>query len=223
MEQLRSSRINKELRLKRIARAREISSMLTEYRAASEYPPQLPSIGDIYTLPGVQNTVLDGTDEEFAALKSDIVSRLPQLTIQCFEERRTTLMELLPEKLRTRDGLFLAPTSFSCNLCQAHGMGARETIYHSCGCYSWGPDPQMNLYGKEIPWSKALEQILYYCPAVELKRDIVLAVGEDPATITDAGMDLGNHRFLTYPQSGTLSVLSWRGLVSDADLLRCYD
>ena len=95
MERLRSHRISNESHLKRMARAHDISSVLAEYRNALESPRSLPSAGDIHTLPGVRDILLDGTDEEFAALKSDIVSRLPQLTAQCYEERRTTLMELL--------------------------------------------------------------------------------------------------------------------------------
>jgi hypothetical protein len=67
--------------------------MLVAYRDASECPCPLPSAGDIHTLPGVRDTLLDGTDEEFAALKSDIVSRLPQLTAQCYEDRRTALID----------------------------------------------------------------------------------------------------------------------------------
>ena len=77
MEQLRSERISRELHLKQIARAHEIASMFAEYRGASECPSPLPTAGDIHTLPGVRGTLLDGTDEEFAALESYIVSRLP--------------------------------------------------------------------------------------------------------------------------------------------------
>jgi len=56
--------------------------------------------------------MLSGTDEEFATLESDIVFRLPQLTTQCYEEHRTTLMGLPPEGLQTREILFsLKPPS----------------------------------------------------------------------------------------------------------------
>ena len=74
---------------------------------------------------------------------------------------------------------------------------------------------------EENPWSKTLKGLSYCSSDAGLKEKIVLAVGEDPATITDAGMDLGGHRFLAYSQSGgssgSLNVLSWRGLVSKVD------
>jgi len=201
--------------------------MLAGYRGASEFPLPLPSAGDIHVLPSVRDTLLDGTDEEFAALKSDTVSRLPQLTNQYYEERRTALMELLPEGSRTRDALFLAQTSFICKLCNTRGMGAQEAMRHICGCFSWGPAPQMSLGLEEHPWSKILKGLSYCGPDVGLKKEIILAVGEDPATITNAGMDLGNHRFLAYLRcigdGAAFHVLSWRGLVSDVDLLRWYD
>lgn len=227
MERLRSHRISNESYLKRMARAHDISSVLAEYRNALESPRSLPSAGDIHTLPGVRDILLDGTDEEFAALKSDIVSRLPQLTAQCYEERRTTLMELLPERLRTRDALFLASTSFYCEPCSTRELNAREAIHHTCGYYNWGPDTRTLLSVEENPWSKTLKGLSYCSSDAGSKEKIVLAVGEDPATITDAGMDLGGHRFLAYSQSGgssgSLNVLSWRGLVSKVDQSRCYD
>lgn len=200
--------------------------MLAEYRGASGSSCPLPSAGDIRALPGVRDTLLDGTDEEFAAIISDTASRLPQLTVQCYEERRTTLMELLPEGLQTRDALFLASFSFSCGLCDNRGMGAREAIHHTCG-FTWEPDTSVALDPKENSWSKTLGGLSYRDPDFELRKKIILAAGEDPATVTDAGMDLGNHRFLTYSQSGgstcALNILSWRGLVSRVDLLRSCD
>jgi len=55
------------------------------------------------------------------------------------------------------------------------------------------------------------------CDPDARSEEIVLAVGGGPATITDADMDLVNHRFLVYSQLGgkgdTFGVLSWRGLV----------
>jgi hypothetical protein len=227
MEQLRSERISKELYLKQIARAREITIMLAEYRGASECPCPLPTAGDIHTLPGVRDTLLDGTDEEFAALKSDIVSRLPQLTAQCYEDRRVTLTELLPEEQRGRDALFLAPTSFHCGRCHCDSLGTREAIHHACGNYMWGPDFRMLLHAGENPWSQTLKGLSFCNLDVRLKEKIVQAVGEDPATITEAGMDLGNHRFLTYSRSGMggggLNIFGWRGLVSNVNLLWCYN
>lgn len=224
MEQLRSRRVSTELHLKRTARGREITDILDEYRGASESPRPLPLAGDIHDLPGVRDTLMDGTDEEFATLKSDIVSRLPQLTAQCYEERRTTLMEFLPERLRTRDALFLASTSFSCKSCDRSSLSAREAIHHGCGYRTWGPDPRMSLGAKENPWSKTLLGLSYCSPDVKLREEIVLAVDEDPVTITDAGMDLGNHRFLVYSPFGNgLSILSWRHLVSKVDLFHRYD
>ena len=154
MEQLRSERISKELYLKQMARAHEITSMLAEYRSASECPSPVPSAGDIHTLPCVRGTLLDGTEGEFAALKSDIVSRLLQLTAQCYEDCRTTLIELLPEKQRGRDVLFLAPTSLHCGRCRCNGLGIRETIHHACGRFMWGPDLRMLLRARENPWSQ---------------------------------------------------------------------
>ena len=205
-----------------MARARDIDDMLAEYRGASESPRPLPSSGDVHTLPGVRDTLLDGTDEEFAALLSDTASRLPQLSAQCYEERRTTLMELLPEGLQTRDALFLALTSFLCGRCHTSGLGVREAIHHAC-CGYWEPDTQISLNTKESPWSQTLKQLSYCSLDSELRRKIILAVGEDPATITDAGMDFGNHRFLECSRLGTgtvLYILSWRGLVSKTGLLR---
>jgi hypothetical protein len=205
-----------------MARARQITSMLVAYRDASECPCPLPSAGDIHTLPGVRDTLLDGTDEEFATLKLDIVSRLPQLTAQCYEDRRTALIGLLPERLQGRDALFLALTSFLCEQCGTRGLGAREAIHHTCGSYTWGLDSFMSLDTKENPWSKTLKGLSYYGLDVGMKEKVVLAVGEDPATITDTGMDLGNHRFFTYhfdASGGDLKILSWRGLVSSLDPL----
>ena len=221
MEQLRSDRISREWNLKRTTRAREVTSMLTAYRNDSACP--VPSAGDIYALRSVRATLLDGTDEEFATLKSDIVSRLPQLTAHCYERRRTTLIQLLPENLRERDALFLALTSFSCGQCRTRGLGAREAIHHTCGRYTWGPDFHMSLDTKENPWSKTLKGLSYCSLDAGLREKVVVAVGEDPATITDTGMDLGNHRFLTYSRFirgfDNSNILSWRGLVSNVDLL----
>lgn len=226
MGRLRSDRILRELQSKRIARGKEIDSMLAEYRGASGSSCPLPSAGDIRALPDVRDTLLDGTDEEFAAIISDTKSRLPQLTAQCYEERRTTLMQLLPEGLQTRDTLFLAPISFLCGLCETSGMDAREAIHHSCDS-RWEPYAHMVLDSKEKPWSKILRELSYRDLDFELRKRIVLAAGEDPATVTGAGMDLGNHRFLTYSQSngstGALNILSWRGLVSRIDLPRPCD
>ena len=155
MEQLRSERTSRELHSKRRPR-HAITIMLVEYRGASGCPSPLPTAGDIHTLPGVRGTLLDGTDKEFAALKSDTVSRIPQLTAQYYEDRRTTLIELLPEKQRERDTPFLAPTSFQYGRCHCDGLGIREAIHHVCGRYMWGPDFRMLLHTGENPWSQIL-------------------------------------------------------------------
>ena len=200
--------------------------MLAEYRGASQCPCPLPSTGDITTLPGVRDTFLDGTDEEFAALISDTTSRLPQLTAQCYEERRTTLMELLPEGLQTRDALFLALISFFCRRCNARSLGAREAMHHTCAGSYWESGTQMSPSAGEIPWSKTLENLSYCSLDSESRKKVILAAGEDPTTVTDVGMDFGNHRFLecSGPGGSThLSILSWRGLVSSIGLFRPFD
>ena len=109
------------------------------------------------TVDEVFRTLLDGTDEDFAALKSGIVSRLPQLTAQCYEDRRTTPIELFPEKQRGRDALFLAPTSFHCGRCHCDGLGIRGAIHYACGSYMWRPDFRMLLHAGENPWSQTLK------------------------------------------------------------------
>ena len=51
---------------------------------------------------------------------------------------------------------------------------------------------------EENPWSQTLKELSFCSMYVRLKEKIVRAVGEDPATITEGGMDLGIHHFLTY-------------------------
>ena len=93
----------------------------------------------------------------------------------------------------------------------------------TCG----GPDLRMLLHAGENPWSQTPKGLSFCSRDARLKEMIVLAVGEDPATVTEAGMDLGNHRFLTYSRSviggDDLNIFGWRGLVSNVDLLWCYN
>jgi len=118
-----------------------------------------------------------------------------------------------------------APVSF-CGLCDSRGLGSREVIHNTCG-FSLEPDTDMVLDPKEKPRSKILIELSNRDPDFESRKKVVLVTGEDPATVTDAGMDLGNHRLLTHSQFsgsiGALNIFSWRGLVSGVDLLRPCD
>ena len=75
------------------------------------------------------------------------------------------------------------------------------------------------MFRRENPWSQILKGLSFCSLDVRLKEKIVRAVGEDPATITEGGMNLGIHHFLTYSQSvmggDGLNIFGRRGLVSN--------
>ena len=155
---------------------------------------------DIYWIPEIRVIITNGSAEEFEGLKSGLVGRLQTLVAGLKESRSTALLSLLPYENPSMEELSLATTWFKCEHCQCPPLRPKVAIAHGCFMqpYSGASESDreyMNFVGRT--WALGAG-ISFYEKKAEFARELVLAAGGDPETMTHEDMDIYQCMFVHY-------------------------
>jgi len=197
------------------SRVKELAEIIELKQRQGEPSDFHPLKEDICWIPEIRTTIAEGSAEEFEALKAGLADRLPSLTAEFKESRLATLLPLLPYENPSVEKLSLATTWFQCEHSWCPVLRYSGVLVHSCfkRLYSEAPDSDryyMDLVGR--PW--ALSQgTSFYEKKAERARELILAVGGDPETMTHEEMDNQGHRFVRRHEL-TVSFESFYSMVS---------
>jgi hypothetical protein len=149
-------------------------------------------------MPDVRATITEGSVEEFEALKTGLVDRLPLLSAEFKETRSTALLPLLPYESPSVEKLSLATTWFQCEHSWCPTLSHSSALVHNCfkRLYSEASESDryyMDLVGR--PWALC-RGTSFSEKKAELAREMILAVGGDPETMTHEEMGDQGHRFV---------------------------
>lgn len=201
----------------------KIGKIVESFRLSLPHPHDFsPSQADICWLPEVKKAIVDGTDKEFQDCKSDIRSRIPELSATWLEERRKFFLELLPQESPSLEHLSLATTLFDCTKCRKFGMHIEDALSHRCRLYfgaeytaKFSNITGANTFHHDVgaPWNSGVAEYRYSAELSAIAREIVLECGENPDTITTQEMNKKHHRFVRF-EGEAINVLSWLQAVS---------
>ena len=198
MSDKKTQRIQRETRDMVSTRAREIAELIESKQRLGEPSDFYPLKEDICWIPEVRTTITEGSVKEFDALKIELADRLPLMIAEFKEARLAALLPLLPYENPSVEKLSLATTWFQCerNWCQA--LRHSGALVHSCFKRPYSDASESDRYYMDLvgrPW--ALSQgTLFFEKKAERARELILAVGGDPETMTHEEMDEQGHRFI---------------------------
>ena len=195
-------------------RARELAEIIEAKQRQGEPSDFYPSKEDICWVKDIRTTITEGSAEEFEALKAGLPDRLLLLIAEFKEARSTALLPLLPYENRSMDKLSLATTWFQCerNWCQAFRYSG--ALVHGCFKRTYANASESDRYYMDLvgrPWALC-QGTLFYEKKAERARELILAVGGDPETMTHEEMDSQGHRFVRRHEV-TISFESFYSLV----------
>ena len=186
---------------------------------------------DIWKLPDIRKTIIDGTDEELEACAEEVTSRIPKLTSQILEERTAKISALLPFTNRPDNGFSLATAWVKCGSCRASAMHATDALNHYCPSSRRYPsgkpigETTVETYVMGRAWCGKSAKLNFSKVSSRIARDLILSCGEDPENITWAEINTKLHRFVLVDNYGYSSPIvgSWRYTVRSAGFLgvRC--
>jgi hypothetical protein len=198
MSDKKTQRIQRETRDMISTRARELAEIIESKRRQGEPRDFYPLKEDICWIPDIRTTITEGSAEEFEALKAGLTDRLPSLTAEFKEARSAALLLLLPYEDPSVEKLSLATTWFQCEHSWCPALRHSGTLDHSCFKQPSSGATESDRYYMELvgrPWALSKGTVFYEKKA-ERARELVLAVGGDPETMTHEEMDNQGHRFI---------------------------
>ena len=153
---------------------------------------------DICWVPDVRTIITEGSAEEFEELKVGLSDRLPALAAEFKEARLAALLPLLPYEDPSMEKLSLATTWFKCEQSWCPALRHSGALVHNCFRRPYAEASEsdrfyMDLVGR--PWALGLGTSFYEKKA-EFARELILAVGGDPETMTHEEVDTQGHRFI---------------------------
>lgn len=194
----KTQRIQRETRDMISTRARELAEIIESNHRKGEPSDFYPLKEDICWISDVRTTITEGSAEEFEALKAGLADRLPLLTAEFKEARSAALLPLLPYENPTAEKLSLATTWFQCERNWCSALRQSGALVHPCFKRPYNNASESDRYYMDLvgrPW--ALPQgTLFYEKKAERARELILAVGGDPETLTHEEMDNQGHRFV---------------------------
>ena len=196
MRDKRTERIQRETRDMISTRAGEIAEIVELNQRRGEPGDFHPLKEDICWLPDVRITITEGSAEEFEALKAGLPDRLPFLTMEFKEARSAALVSLLPYDNSSMEKLSLATTWFRCEHSWCPALPYSGALVHSCFRQHHSGSPESDRYYMKLvgrPWALS-EGTSFHKKKAELARELILAVGGDPETMTHQEMvDQGHY------------------------------
>jgi len=208
------------------SRIGKIEAIADSFRLSLPHPHDFsPSSADVYWIPEVRKTIVDGTDEEFRECEADLRSRIPELSAAWLEKRQKVFLGLLPQDSPTLKHLSLATTLFDCVNCRTFGLRIEGALSHRCYHYDYGHEHRASFTNAasagaffmraRTPWDSGLAKYEYSAKLSALVREVVIQCGEDPDTITTKGMNRKHHRFARFGRrDGMIAVVNWLEAVS---------
>jgi len=198
MSDKKTQRIQRETRDMISTRARELAEIIESKQRLDEPSDFYPLKEDICWIPDIRATITEGSDEEFEALKTGLADKLPLLIAEFKEARSAALLPLLPYESRSIDKLSLATTWFQCERSWCHALRYSGALVHTCFKRPYSDSTESDRYYMDLvgrPWALC-KGTLFYEKKAERARELILAVGGDPETMTHEEMDNQGHRFV---------------------------
>lgn len=169
---------------------------------------------DICWVPDIKNTIIEGSAEEFDGLKAELQVRLPTLAVELKGARLAALLTLLPYWNSSMEKLSLATTWFKCERSGCPPLDLKHGLAHDCFKRSYSNVPKsdrwyMDLVGR--PWALCPGTSFYEAKA-KLARELILAVGGNPETMTHEDMNNPRYMFIRYTRTSVTNE-SFRSMV----------
>ena len=206
------------------SRYQEIEKIVSAYQRTHHPREFFISTSDICERPGVSESIVDPSDKVFRECLASVPDLIPEIHARALERRQGELLKLLPEG-STDDNLALAISWFRCRYC-GQSFHHAAAVKHSCYMFRmWSYKSY-----EEIKAMEPLEQVYHICgrgtwltdrlthwrDAAELTKQVTEAAGLDSNRVTPDELDDANLRFVVFtgPGSSTMTIISWRCLVS---------
>ena len=224
MENQRDKRLQVERTKVIKSRYEEIEKIVSVYQRTHHPREFFVCTSDVCESPGVSESIIGPSDKAFQECLAGIPDLIPEVHAQALEKRQDELLKLLPEG-STVDDLALAVSWFRCRYC-GESFHYAPAVKHSCHMFRmWGFKSS-----EEVKTMTPSEQVYYICgrgkwlagrlthwkDVAELTKQVIEAAGMDPTKVTPDELDSANLRFVVFtgPDSSTMTIVSWRCLVS---------
>lgn len=198
MSDKKTQRIQRETRDMVSARIKELAEIIESRQRKGEPGDFHPLKEDICWIPDVRATITEGSAEEFEGLKAGLTERLPSLAAEFKETRLASLLPLLPYENRSMEKLSLATTWFQCEHNWCPPFRHSGALVHACFKRPYSDASESDRYYMDLvgrPWALG-QGTMFYEKKAERARELILAVGGDPGTMTHEEMDEQGHRFV---------------------------
>jgi len=214
MSDKKTQRIQRETRDMISTRARELAEIIETKQRQGEPSDFYPLKEDICWITDIRTTITEGSAGEFEALKAGLPDRLLLLIAEFKEARSAALLPLLPYENRSMDKLSLATTWFQCERSWCQAFRYSGALVHGCFKRTYANASESDRYYMDLvgrPWALC-PGTLFNEKKAERARELILAVGGDPETMTHEEMDNQGHRFIRRHEV-TISFESFYSLV----------
>lgn len=194
----KTQRIQRETRDMISARVKELAEIIESKQRQGEPGDFHPLKEDICWIPDVRTTITEGSAEEFAELKAGLAERLPTLAAEFKETRSAALLPLLPYENPSTEKLSLATTWFQCGRDWCAALRHSSALVHSCFKRPYSDASESDRYYMDLvgrPWA-LVQGTAFSEKKAERAKELILAVGGDPETMTHKEMDGQGHRFV---------------------------
>ena len=174
---------------------------------------------DVCRLPDIRRVIIDGTDEEFDTRAEEVTSRLPELTVQCLEERTAKVSALLPFEGQSGNAISLATAWVRCGSCGMRPMHATHALNHNCSipCSDSSSEKPIaeatfDIHVPRRAWCGGATKLEFAADLFKTARELALNCGEDPGSITWAEINTMLHRLVRHNGSYPI-VYAWSEMV----------
>ena len=169
---------------------------------------------DICWIPEIKTIITEGSAEEFETLKAGLPDILPILAVELKRARLAALSALLPYGNPPMERLSLATTWFKCERDGCPPLEPKQALAHDCFKQSYPNASEsdrhyMGLVGR--PWALCPGTSFYEAKA-EFARELILAAGGNPETMTHEDMNNHRYRFVQYTHTSVTNE-SFRSMV----------
>lgn len=215
-----TQRIQRETRDMVSARIKEVTEIIESRQRQGEPNDFHPLKEDVCWIPDVRATITKGTAEEFEDFKAGLAGRLPSLAAEFKETRLAALLPLLPYENSSTEKLSLATTWFQCEHSWCPSFRHTGALTHGCFKRSYNDASEPDQYYMDLvgrPWA-LVKGTTFHEKKAEQARELILAVGGDPETMTHDEMDEQGHRFVRRHDT-TVSFESFHSMVRH---IRCF-
>lgn len=198
MSDKKTQRTQRETRELISTRVRELAQIIDSYQRQGEPNGFHLLKEDVCWIPDIKAIITDGSTKEFEDMKAGLANKLPPLTAEFKESRSAALLSLLPYENPSVEKLSLATTWFKCEHSWCPALRHNGVLTHNCFKRSYSDASESDRYYMDLvgrPWALG-QGTLFYEKKAEFARELILAVGGDPETMTHEGMDKQGHRFI---------------------------